>query len=128
MHKTIFEAIELANGLKRVLFDIEGVDIVICPPFTALAEIAEVIYDSNIQLGAQDMHWDEKGAYTGEISGLMLKDIGIKFVIIGHSERRQFFGETNDSVNKKAKAVLNENQIDTFDKLAFQHEKEHHRH
>lgn len=106
MFKTISEAIELANGLKRALFDIEGVDIIICPPFTALADIAEVIYDSNIQLGAQDMYWDEKGAYTGEISGLMLKDIGVKFIIIGHSERRQLFGEDNKSVNRKVITAL----------------------
>ena len=108
MNKTIAEAIELANGLKRGLFNLEGqeIDIVLMPPFTALTEVAEVIADSNIQLGAQDCYWQDEGAFTGEVSPLMLKDIGCKFVIIGHSERRQYFGETNESVNKKIKAVL----------------------
>lgn len=108
MYKTISEAIELANGLKRELFDLDSqdIDIVICPPYTALSEVYEVIADSNIQLGAQDLHWEQEGAFTGEVSALMLKDVGVKFVIIGHSERRQYFGETNETVNKKIKAVL----------------------
>lgn len=107
MYKTIGEAIELANGLKRELFDLDqDIDIVICPPFTSLSEISEIIADSNIQLGAQDVHWQDEGAFTGEVSSLMLKEVGVKFVIVGHSERRQYFGETNESVNKKIKAVL----------------------
>lgn len=107
MNKTILEALELANGIKRALLDLaENVDIVLCPPFTALAEVAEVLLDSNIKLGGQDMYWQESGAYTGEISGIMLKDIGCNFVIIGHSERRQYFSETNETVNKKIKAAL----------------------
>jgi triosephosphate isomerase len=110
MYKTILEAIELANGLKRELFDldVQDIDIVICPTFTALSEVAEVIDESNIQLGAQDVYWQEEGAFTGEISPLMLKDAGCDFVIIGHSERRQYFNETNESVNKKIKAALKE--------------------
>jgi triosephosphate isomerase len=107
MYKTISEAIELANGLKRELFSLEdAVDIVICPPYTALGEVAEVIADSNIRLGAQDAFWQEEGAFTGEVSAKMLKDAGAKFVIIGHSERRQYFAETNESVNQKVRAVL----------------------
>jgi len=108
MYKTMSQAIDLANGLKRELFDLDSqdIDIVLCPPFTALSEIAEVIADSNIQLGAQDTFWQDEGAFTGEVSPLMLKDVGAKFVIIGHSERRQYFGETNESVNRKTKAVL----------------------
>ncbi|MCX5713076.1 MAG: triose-phosphate isomerase, partial [Candidatus Omnitrophica bacterium] len=108
MYKTIGETIELANGLKRELYDLgsDTVDIVICPPFTSLSEAAEVILDSNIALGAQDIFWQEEGAFTGEVSPLMLKDAGVKYVIIGHSERRQFFNETNDTVNKKIKAAL----------------------
>ncbi|MBU4345918.1 MAG: triose-phosphate isomerase [Candidatus Omnitrophica bacterium] len=108
MYKSIVEAIELANGLKRQLFDLDSqdIDIVLCPPFTALSEVAEVMQGTNIQLGAQDMHWQDEGAFTGEISPLMLKDTGCRFVIIGHSERRQYFGETNESVNKKIKAAL----------------------
>jgi len=109
MYKTIGETIELANALKRQLYDLgsETVDIVICPPFTSLSEAAEVVIESNIALGAQDMYWQEEGAFTGEVSAPMLKDAGVKYVIIGHSERRQFFSETNDSVNKKVKAALN---------------------
>src|SRR3989338_5234769 len=108
MYKTLSEAVELANGVRRELFELnnEDIDIVICPPFTALSEVAEVIFDSNIQLGAQDCYWLDEGAFTGEVSPLMLKDMGCKFVIIGHSERRQYFGETNETVNKKIKAVL----------------------
>lgn len=108
MYKTIGEAIELANGLQRELFKIDSqeIDIVICPAFTALSEAFEVIADSNIQLGAQDLYWQDEGAFTGEVSPVMLKDMGCKFVIIGHSERRQYFGETNESVNKKIKAAL----------------------
>lgn len=108
MYKSIGEAIELANGLKRELFNLdkEDIDIVICPAFTALSEVGEVISGSNIQLGAQDTHWDEEGAFTGEVSCKMLEDVGCKFVIIGHSERRQYFSETNAAVNKKVKAVL----------------------
>ena len=108
MYKTISESIELANGLKRELFklDTQDIDIVICPAFTALAEVAEVIDESNIRLGAQDVYWELEGAFTGEVSVAMLKDAGCEFVIIGHSERRQFFHETNESVNKKIKAAL----------------------
>jgi triosephosphate isomerase len=108
MYKTIVEAIELANGLKRELFklDSQGIDVVLCPPFTALSEVWEIISDSDIQLGAQNVFWEEEGAFTGEVSCKMLKDAGCKFVIIGHSERRQFFGETNESVNKKIKTAL----------------------
>jgi len=107
MYKTITEAIELANGLKRELFELEDViDIVICPTFTALSETGEVVTDSNISLGAQDVYWETQGAFTGEISAPMLKDAGAKYVIIGHSERRQYFGETNETVNKKIKAAL----------------------
>lgn len=113
MHKTIGEAIELANGLKREFFEIEpqAVDIVICPPYTALSEVAEIIYGSNISLGAQDMNGEDEGAFTGEVSGVMLKELGAQFVIIGHSERRQYFGETNETVNKKLKAALRQGLI-----------------
>ncbi len=110
MNKTITEAIELANGLKREFYklDNQGIDVVICPPFTALSEVSEVIADTIIQLGAQDVYWEDEGAFTGEVSCNMLKDAGCKFVIIGHSERRQYFGETNEAVNKKTKAALSQ--------------------
>lgn len=108
MYKTIGQAIELANGLKRELFSVNGsdIDVVICPVYTALSEVAEVAANSNIGVGAQDCYWQDEGAFTGEISCPMIKDAGCQYVIIGHSERRQFFGETNDTVNKKLKAVL----------------------
>ena len=108
MYKTIGQAIELANGLKREFFKIEpnDIDIVLVPAYTCLSEVAEVITDSNISLGAQDVYWQDEGAFTGEVSLPMLKDAGCTFVIIGHSERRQFFAETNDTVNKKVKAAL----------------------
>jgi triosephosphate isomerase len=111
MYKTIAEAIELSNALKREFFklDFSKVDMVICPPFTALAEVSEVLNQSGIFLGAQNMEWHDEGAYTGEISPKMLKDAGATFVIIGHSERRQYFNETNDGVNQKIKTALRYN-------------------
>ncbi len=106
MYKTVTEAIELVNGLKRNLSDVVEADIVVCPAYTALDSVSEIIYDTNIDLGAQDVHWEKEGAYTGEVSAFMLKNLGCKYVIVGHSERRQYFAETNESVNKKAKAAL----------------------
>ena len=106
MNKDIGESIDLANSIKRSLYDIEEVEIVICPPFTSLSDVKEVIMESNIKLGAQDVYWEKEGAFTGEVSAPMLKSVGCDYVIIGHSERRQFFGETNETVNKKIKAVL----------------------
>lgn len=108
MNKNINEAIELANGIKRGVYQFgeAAVDIVLCPPYTALSEVAEVIQETNVSLGAQDLFWEDSGAFTGEVSAPMLKEAGAEFVIIGHSERRQYFGETNESVNKKIKAAL----------------------
>lgn len=111
MYKNITEAVELANGIKRKLLDIDYAEIGICPPFTALSCVAEVIDESNIQLGAQDLFWEKEGAFTGEISSTMLKDAGCKLVIIGHSERRQFFGETDEGVNKKLHSALKNSLI-----------------
>ncbi|MCX5710278.1 MAG: triose-phosphate isomerase, partial [Candidatus Omnitrophica bacterium] len=96
LFKTIPEAIDLANGLKRELLDCVNVDVVFCPVFTALSEVAEIIQDTDIKLGAQDLYWQDEGAFTGEVSGKLLIDAGCSYVIIGHSERRQFFGETNE--------------------------------
>jgi len=106
MYKTINEAIELAVGLKRNLLDFKSVDIAICPPFTALSSVYEVIMNTDIKLGAQDCFWEKEGAYTGEISPVMLKDCGVEFVIVGHSERRKYFSETDQMINKKIKALL----------------------
>ncbi len=107
MNKTSLEAIELANGLKRQLYDVSDVDIVVCPVFTALSEVHEILNESNIALGAQNLYWEDFGAFTGEVSAPMLKDVGVQYVIIGHSERRQFFDETNATVRQKIKAALN---------------------
>jgi len=106
MYKTLKDGQELAVALKRELYKIENVDIVICPAYTLLAYLADDLEESNIALGAQDIYWQEEGAFTGEVSPLMLKDAGCQYVIIGHSERRQFFGETNETVNKKIKSSL----------------------
>jgi len=106
MNKTTTEAIDLANGLKRELYKIDEISIVICPPFTAIDEVAEVVYESNIGLGAQNMHWEDAGAFTGEVSAPMLKELGCGYVILGHSERRQYFHETNETVNKKLRSAL----------------------
>ncbi|MBN2452871.1 MAG: triose-phosphate isomerase [Candidatus Omnitrophica bacterium] len=108
MYKTINESIELVNLLKRAVVDINDVEIVVCPPFTSLADVRDLIVDTNIKLGAQDCYWEKEGAFTGEVSCPMLKSAGCEYVIIGHSERRQYFGETNETVNKKAKAALKE--------------------
>ncbi|MGQ9628805.1 MAG: triose-phosphate isomerase [bacterium] len=106
MNKTVGEAVALASGLREKVADVEDRDVVICPAFTALGKVAEAIKGSNIALGAQDMHWEDSGAFTGEISPTMLKDVGCRYVIIGHSERRTHFGETNDTVNRKVEKAL----------------------
>jgi triosephosphate isomerase (TIM) len=106
MYKTLKDGQELVVALRRELFKVENVDIVVCPPFTLLAYLTDALESSNIAVGAQDLYWQDEGAFTGEISPVMLKDAGCKYVIIGHSERRQFFDETNENVNKKIKASL----------------------
>jgi len=109
MYKTAPEAIELVNLLKRDLCDIIDVDIVVCPPFTALADVSDLLVESNIGLGAQNLYWEDFGAFTGEISAPMLKALSVEYVIIGHSERRQYFHETDETVNKKIRAALKHN-------------------
>lgn len=109
MNTTAEEGVELIRTLKSSLADVMDVHIVIAPPFTHLNPIGELINGSNIALAAQNMFAEDSGAYTGEISPLMIKAVGCQFVIIGHSERRQFFGDTDTSVNEKAKAALNHN-------------------
>jgi len=106
MYKTLKEGQELVIALRRELYQIEDMDIVVCPPYTLLAYLADALETSNILIGAQDCYWEDEGAFTGEVSCKMLKDAGVKYVIIGHSERRQYFGETNESVNKKIHAAL----------------------
>ncbi|HLD69399.1 MAG TPA: triose-phosphate isomerase [Candidatus Omnitrophota bacterium] len=109
MNKTSFEAVELSNSLKRELCDVASIDIVVCPPFTALTEVNDVLLETNISLGAQNLYWEDSGAFTGEVSAAMIKSAGASYVIIGHSERRQFFYETNETVRKKIAAALKHN-------------------
>ena len=105
MNMTPSQAKELINELKPLVKDAKC-DVVICPPYVDLALAAELIKDSNIRLGSQNIHWSEKGAFTGEVSANMLKELGVEFAIIGHSERRQYFGETDETVNARAKAAI----------------------
>jgi triosephosphate isomerase len=106
MYKTVHEAEKLVKDLLLELPDLSNYDVVLCPPFTALYKVAELVSNTSIRVGAQDMHWEAEGAFTGEISASMLRDVYCRYVIVGHSERRQYFGETNESVNRKAKAAL----------------------
>lgn len=106
MHKTLAEAEALASDLRERLKDVAGRDVVLCVPFLYVEAVAQLLLDSEIGAGAQNLFWEEKGAFTGEISGPMLKSVGCDYVIAGHSERRQYFGEANQDVNKKAKAAL----------------------
>lgn len=106
MNTTIDEAVELVKAMRDELDGISSVEKVLCPPFVSLAAVRELIEGSSIKLGAQNMYFAEKGAYTGEVSPLMLADL-CEFVIIGHSERRLYFNETGEIVNKKVAAALN---------------------
>lgn len=105
MYKTVGEACQLVKALKEKLAGVNDVEIAVAPTFTSLFAVADVIKGSNIKLAAQDMYWEKEGAFTGEISPIMLKDVGCEYVIIGHSERRTYFSETNETVNKKVKAA-----------------------
>ncbi len=109
MHKLIPEAIELVQALHAKKEEFLDAEMVVIPPFTALSGISDLLKTSAIKLGAQNLFWENQGAFTGEISPLMLKDAGCQYVVIGHSERRQYFGDNNGSVNKKVKAALSQN-------------------
>ncbi|MDR1400995.1 MAG: triose-phosphate isomerase [Endomicrobium sp.] len=106
MNKTVSEAVGLVKTLKNAVSDVMNIEILVCPAFTALYAVNNEIRGSNINLGAQNLFLEPKGAFTGEISPMMIKDIGCSYAIIGHSERRQYFFETNELVNKKAKAAF----------------------
>ena len=106
MNKTVAEAVSAADELKKLAGKEKDADVVICPPFTALYAVAKELKGSNIKLGAQNMYFEDAGAYTGDISPLMLKDIGCEYAIIGHSERREFFKEDDSLINRKVLAAL----------------------
>jgi triosephosphate isomerase len=106
MNKTAAQSRALASELNSAVTGLTGAEIVVCPTFTSLAAVADAIRGSNIQLGAQNVHWEKDGAFTGEIAPSMLTELGVQYVVVGHSERRQFFGETNETVNKRARAAL----------------------
>ena len=106
MYMTVAEARELIRDILKAAPDVVGAEIVVIPPFTALHPLSTVLDDGPIRLGAQDVFWEEEGAFTGQISSLMLKDAGCDYVVIGHSERRQHFGETDETVNRKIRAAL----------------------
>ncbi|MFH1225834.1 MAG: triose-phosphate isomerase [bacterium] len=102
------ERVNLVNQLKKELSSIKGAEIVLCPSFISLQEVGRLIKEANLKLGAQDIFWEEKGAYTGEVSPLMLEEMGCEYVIVGHSERRKYLGETEEMIHKKIRIVLKE--------------------
>jgi triosephosphate isomerase (TIM) len=105
MNKTVAEALDLVGDLKIDLANVKEVDIVVCPPYTALGEVSKAILDSNLRLGAQNMSENNVGAYTGEIAAVMLKEFSVRYVILGHSERRQYQKESDELISKKAQAA-----------------------
>ncbi len=106
LNGTLDDAEELVVALKNLVKDVEKVDIIIAPPFTVLSIISALLIGTNIKLAAQNMYFENSGAYTGEVSPVMLKDVGCEYVILGHSERRGYFAETSDIVNKKIKSAF----------------------
>ena len=106
MYKTISEAVTVVASMKAGIYKATECEVVICPPFMALEAVRKALKESRIELGAQDMHPEVEGAFTGEISPLMLKDVGCRYVILGHSERRRLFHETNEFINQKVRSAL----------------------
>jgi len=107
MFKTVHDTVVYVKEFRSVVKDIEDVEIVLAPPFTALHAAAEAARNSNVGISGQDLHWEREGAFTGEVSGSMVREAGAEYVIIGHSERRQSFGDTDATVNRKLHAALN---------------------
>ncbi|MBE3102328.1 MAG: triosephosphate isomerase, partial [Firmicutes bacterium] len=110
MNKTPDEASKMVKELALLVKDTD-VEVVICAPFISLQAVKDAAAGTNIKVGAQNMHWEENGAYTGEVSPIMLNALGIEYVIIGHSERREYFAETNETVNKKAHSAFAHNLL-----------------
>jgi triosephosphate isomerase len=106
MFKTVHEAVVFVKEFRRMVKDIDDVEIVVAPPFTAVHAVAEAARNSPIGVAGQDLYWEREGAFTGEVSGAMLREAGAEYVIIGHSERRRLFGETDQTVNRKLVAAL----------------------
>jgi triosephosphate isomerase len=106
MYKTVHEAVVFAKELRSVLKDVTDVEIVVAPPFTAVHGVAEALRNANIGVAAQHLYWEREGAFTGEVAGPMIKDAGAEYVIVGHSERRRLFGETDATVNRRIAAAL----------------------
>lgn len=106
MHKTVREATVYAKQFASLVKDFTDCEIVLAPPFTAIAAVAEAVRHTKIGVAGQDVHWEREGAFTGEVSAPMLKEAGAEYVIIGHSERRRLFGETDETVNRKTRAAL----------------------
>jgi len=106
MFKTVHDAVVHAKELRGMVKDVTGVDIVIAPPFLAVHAVAEAVRNSPVAVAAQNLYWEKEGAFTGEVSAPMIREAGAEYVIVGHSERRQYFGETDESVNRKAVAAL----------------------
>lgn len=106
LHKTIAESLAMVEELKPLVAETTGVDIVVAPVFTALGSVSAALAGTSISLAGQDCFWEERGAFTGEVSPALLKDAGCSHVIVGHSERRQLFGETDENVNRKARAAV----------------------
>ncbi len=114
MFKTCSEAVNTAGQLVKLVKHANDIDVMIAPPFTALVSVSDVVKESCVSLGAQNLFWEDEGAYTGEISSAMLVSAGCKYVIIGHSERRQYFGETDETVNKKIGSAIKDDLIPIF--------------
>jgi triosephosphate isomerase (TIM) len=106
MFKTVHEAVAFTKELRSVVKDVDDVEIVVAPPFTAVHAVAEAARNSNVGVSAQNLHWDREGAFTGEVSAAMIKEAGAEYVIVGHSERRRLFGETDAIVNRKTLAAI----------------------
>src|SRR4029077_13031402 len=106
MFKTVQEAVVFVKELRSAVRDVTGVEIVVAPPFTAVHAVAEAARNSNIGVSAQNLHWEREGAFTGEVSAAMIKEAGAEYVIVGHSERRRLFGESDAIVNRKTGAAI----------------------